>query len=791
MSKNRTAHIITIVSVALFIVLGLASGTTEPATNTGNSSGGQASTQTQTPPQPASPYFTGDGGKNIRLGIIVPESQGLNADQAYIPAMVQGVLVSNISKYSGISVLDRVSLDRVIAETLDPTYQDNLDIVRLGHVAQVGHMMTGKIIRTSSGYTLQLNITDTTPEAGTTAAYSGACTAAQLDDHTAIQTAARELLTQMGVLLTEKAIADLGTMSSPQSVTAQTVLAQGIVAQKQGTEVAAMSYYYQAAALDPALLEAATRSRALASNITSGSLTGNIGEDTRNDIQWRRGWVQRLTETEQYFDNFFKKSSPSWTLFYSTDIKQGDINYQNETVTLSIETYLRGSRQWFEPVNQTVNRVVGAVYRGLEATERSKAWGLNEWPQKGVTNLNPFIKREVKYLIDAELVNSRNQVIGRTNIYKIVSWRGLLLDGTDSKIIISEDKETNSFMNVKANDITDSLTIRIASVNGIPAESAVRNGVLNITALTGTQWESYARMTVDYNDNDIYGSLTAKGMTGHLEIVDFWGEPVTAIGERAFINNKLTSVTIGDGVTYIGYFAFWDNPLTNITIGANVTLNEYSFGSGFPAFYNNNGKKAGTYTYSNRQWTYKPSAPSLSSNTPTATTKFPLNTLNRANLFVESDSDNQGGRSVASAKISRETIDKIAHDVINIEISLNRSDKIDYAWAELKITDSNLVERLKKANGIRFKVYGDGGNWDLAVSTVETQTDFANYHYPFQAARNRVSTIDIPYSELRQPTWGRQVSFNKNSIISISFHRSSDFGAFNSSTIKVFDIELT
>ena len=64
----------------------------------------------------------------MSLGILVPEGRGLNADQAYLPTMVQGVLVANFSKYSAISVLDRVSLDRVISETLDPTYVDNFDL---------------------------------------------------------------------------------------------------------------------------------------------------------------------------------------------------------------------------------------------------------------------------------------------------------------------------------------------------------------------------------------------------------------------------------------------------------------------------------------------------------------------------------------------------------------------------------------------------------------------------------------------------------------------------------------
>ena len=142
----------------------------------------------------AQPYFTGDGGRGIRLGILVPEGQGLSADQVHLPTLAQGVLVANISKYSAISVLDRIALDRVIAETLDLTYEDNLDIVRLGHVAQVGYMLTGRLIRTTAGFTLQINITDTTPNARTLTSTSIVSTVTQLEDQTAIQRASLDLL---------------------------------------------------------------------------------------------------------------------------------------------------------------------------------------------------------------------------------------------------------------------------------------------------------------------------------------------------------------------------------------------------------------------------------------------------------------------------------------------------------------------------------------------------------------------------------------------------------------------
>jgi len=449
-----------------------------------------------------SDYFTGDGRKDMSLAILVPESQGLSKDLAYLPAMVQGCLVSNISKYSRIAVLDRVALDKVIAETLDPTYKDNLNIVRLGHVAQTDHIMTGKLIKTSSGYTIQINVTDTTPNAKTTASYSGACTVAQLDDQTAIQKASLELLTQMGVRLTDSAKKELSTASSVQVVNAQTALAQGITAQKQGTEVAALSYYFQAAAFDPSLMEAVNRSSVLAANISSGS----IGDDARNDIQWRKNWVARLEETEKYFnnffDNFFKTVPLPYTLYYVSDIKQvGNINYQNETMNLSgITTNLHASHEWalsVEPTLQSVRKSVQAVQDGLDATGRKTVWGLDKWPSQGAFNRSFFGRQVKNFTIVVELVNSRNKVIGRETFQTGGSYEiPIPLPWNETRIQISADeRKTVNFSNVNANDVTDNLTVRIASVNGTPAETATRNKVLQIKSLTGdAEWNLNVNM---------------------------------------------------------------------------------------------------------------------------------------------------------------------------------------------------------------------------------------------------------------------------------------------------------
>jgi hypothetical protein len=608
-------------------------------------------------PSPPVPYFTGDGRKDMSLAIIVPESHGIDKDHAYLPLMIQGCLVANISKYSAIKVLDRVALDKVIKETLDPTYEDNFDIVLLGHITQTGYIMTGDIIKTAYGYTLTINVTDTTPNPRTIA-YSGNCTVSQLDDQTAIQLASKELLTKMNVKLSDRAISELST-TNQHSINAQTVLAKGITAQQQGFEIEALSYYFQAAKFDPSLPEAANRSEVLAANISSG----NIGNDLRNDVQWRRDWIARLAETEQYvknyndyyykyytdyYNNFYKEYNASWdslvsqenailnqrgtfinslpappyTLYYTVDVRNsGIIDYKTETTSFTgIKALLRGGssdwKQSIEKAIQTANdsaremqkaeqdlqgkiadvqrmvqaeqatvgtaiqEVVRAVNDGLKATGRRDVWLLNPLNVKltnaqfnssllktAKPNVPPINKSgSIPFSVTVELVNSQNKVIG-TNTFRTSGTYSI----TNTEASVSDDvRNTVDFANVNVNDITDNLTIRIASVNGTPANSASRSGGLQIQAVNLAEWNS------DPWDYTIQKGQITQYMGKNIRVTiprTIWGETVTSIGDNAFSNSQLTSVTIG----------------------ANVTLGSSAIDPSFEAFYNHNGKLARTY----------------------------------------------------------------------------------------------------------------------------------------------------------------------------------------------------
>jgi hypothetical protein len=147
------------------------------------------------------------------------------------------------------------------------------------------------------------------------------------------------------------------------------------------------------------------------------------------------------------------------------------------------------------------------------------------------------------------------------------------------------------FTNVNANDITDNLTIRFASVNGEDAVTAAQKGVLQIKSMPKSEFDYDDQYTFAFGEIKKY-----KGTNKDIVIPNaIWDNPVISIGERAFSSKSLTDVTIPDGVTYIGRQAFAYNNLTSITIGKNVTLDEKAFGNGFEEAYKSRGRMAGTY----------------------------------------------------------------------------------------------------------------------------------------------------------------------------------------------------
>jgi hypothetical protein len=522
------------------------------------------------------PYFDGDGGTGITLAVLEPTGVGLSAGEQWMLPLVQGSLTGDLAKYSGMTILDRQNLDKILAEqrlSASGDFSDE-DYIRMGELVNARYILTGSITKTPSGYVLELAVSESETGIRKASYPPKPVSAITLENLAAVKEASANLLEQLGVSLTGRGKTELAETANTASINAETALSKAITAQKNGTVVEALAYYYQAVNYDSSLAEAASRLNVLQANVSSG----NIGSDTRNDIRWRRDWVARLTEAEQYYANYTKETVPYY-LVYSTNLQQGTIDYAKETVTISGCTInLLPNAAWFE----TIGRVINLVRDGLMKTGRTTEWGL-DWPYKSIAQVSPFQNHPEQFTVDAELVNDQGVTIGKQRIPLQGGWaaetgvRGYL------RLMPQVDKPTEVvFSNVNANLITDRLTIKIAGINGGDVEATAKTKRISILTeaeystlpevIAGTDSRNIARL-VSLFDINISGVLTRyRGDSKDIIIPgSIFGHPITAIGKEAFSGSHLTSVTIPDSVTSIGEKAFYYHRLTSVTIPASVT----------------------------------------------------------------------------------------------------------------------------------------------------------------------------------------------------------------------------
>ncbi len=128
-----------------------------------------------------------------------------------------------------------------------------------------------------------------------------------------------------------------------------------------------------------------------------------------------------------------------------------------------------------------------------------------------------------------------------------------------------------------------------------------------------------------------------------------------------------------------------------------------------------------------------------------------------------------------------ETIQGKQYLVVSVEAEI--PSKFSFAWAGwAAIPDFRTLSDLQAANGIKFKIIGDGHAYDFRVETSGV-TDGNWHRMGFETKKGQVIEVSIPYRKLRQEV-GKTVRFRKNEITGISFLAKRS----TASPLKIFDV---
>jgi DNA-binding CsgD family transcriptional regulator len=178
-----------------------------------------------------------------------------------------------------------------------------------------------------------------------------------------------------------------------------------------------------------------------------------------------------------------------------------------------------------------------------------------------------------------------------------------------------------------------------------------------------------------------------------------------------------------------------------------------------------------------------------SANTAPKGVKIPVTDLG---FFPTSDSA-QGGNSTSEIFITREKIDGVTVDVFNININLVKRVDSDNNYANVHTDRPDFIQRLRQANGIRFKARGDGKRWAIDFFSKEStaESNYPHYSYFANTVRDQFIVVDIPYSSLYLPEYFTQYSFdfNKETINSMAISAINSTG-YGPSFLQIFDFEI-
>ena len=389
--------------------------------------------------------WTGDGRKFTRITVSEPLGKGLPAQEESLLPLIQNIIIEVFQKYSAMTVMDQLNLDNVIRRKQQAIAGKLAasDYIGVGNATNAQLIVYGSLTKITTNYTLELMVMDMKTGQRKALHRPKPIASWALENLSAIRTAAADLLVQLGVELTPEAIKELERAENPVRVQAEKALALGIIAQRQEMIIDALSFFFQATTFDPSLSGAIGR----ASAVSSAILNRDLDEDAQDKLQAHDEWRTIITAARLYYENHLP-----YELVY------GNINSEKATnITLNIGL-IPADDTW-----RTINNLRQSLTIARQQDETLKL---------------DFDKLEPrKIAVTIEIVNEDDIVLSKASY--------TFTNPSET----NQEKTVLRFTNVKASDITEQLTVRVVSVNEIPAQKAGETGYIKISSLAETRAE--------------------------------------------------------------------------------------------------------------------------------------------------------------------------------------------------------------------------------------------------------------------------------------------------------------
>ena len=313
------------------------------------------------------------------------------------------------------------------------------DYIRIGQLTNARLVVFGSIRKIANNYTLELAVTDMETGERKASYLPRQVSLLALENLSAIREASADLLGQLGVNLTANALQELRSAENTARVQAENALAKGIAAQRQGTVVEALTYYFQAAAFDPSLRESVNRVSVVSANISGG----NIGQAVRTRLQEHDDWQTVVNAARSFYSNHLP-----YEFVYDTYLQQGRIDFERRTSELSI---------WISLIPTDAWKTINDLRQGLRNARQNDEWRFS------LDRIEPR-----KITVTVQILNENNNVLSTAS-------HTFNNPGETNRM-----NETLTFRNVKADDITDRLTVRVVNINEIPAQRAGESGFIHV-----------------------------------------------------------------------------------------------------------------------------------------------------------------------------------------------------------------------------------------------------------------------------------------------------------------------